>query len=90
MTNIVMPDALVTDLIAKAASAAGALSGANDDLNRAALILRQVAGGASQRLRRPEDYRRIADQFSNRARACTAVESALIAACRAAMGLPVL
>lgn len=60
--------------------ALGALAGATDDLHRAALILRQIASGTSERIgRSPEDYRRIAGQLSDRAKACKAAEDALAA-----------
>ena len=72
------------DLLAASGTAIGALAGAIDDLYRAGLILRQMASGTSQRIRGPEDYRRIAGQFSDRAQACRAAEDALAAACRAA------
>jgi hypothetical protein len=75
------PEAVAApDLLA----AIGALAGAVDDLHRAGLILRQMASGTSQQIRGPEDYRRIAGQFSDRARACKAAEDALLAARRAA------
>ena len=72
-----------SDLPAASNAALGALAGAVDDLHRAALILRQMASGTSQRIRGPADYRRLAGQFSDRARACQAAEEALVAACRA-------
>ena len=72
------------DLLATRGHALGALAGAIDDLHRAALILNQMASGISQRMRTPEDYRRIAGQLSERARACKAVEDSLVTACRAA------
>ena len=70
------------DLLATSNAAIGALAGAIDDLHRAGLILRQMASGASQRIRGPEDYRRIAGQFSERAQACKAAQDALVTACR--------
>ena len=72
------------DLLAASGTAIGALAGAIDDLYRAGLILRQMASGASEQMRGPEDYRRIASQFSDRALACQAAENALLTACRAA------
>jgi hypothetical protein len=76
-----------TDSAGAAASAAsGALAGAIDDLQRAALILRQESRPASQRFRTADDLRRIADQLSERARACLAVQDALLAAGREASG----
>jgi hypothetical protein len=72
------------DLLAASGAAIGALAGAIDDLHRAGLILRQMASGASDQMRGPEDYRRIASQFSDRALACQAAEDALMTACRAA------
>lgn len=79
------PEAVAAPYLHAASSAAlGALAGAIDDLHRAGLILRQMASGISQRIRGPEDYRRIAGQFSDRARACKAAEDALLAACRPA------
>jgi hypothetical protein len=69
-----------------ASAASGALAGAIDDLHRAALILRQESRPAAQRFRTPDDLRRIADQFSERARACQAVQDALLAAGREAAG----
>lgn len=77
-----------SDLLTASTRAMAALSGAVDDLHRAALILRQLASGTSQRLRGPEDYRRIAGQLAERAMACKAAEEALVAACRTALGLP--
>jgi hypothetical protein len=74
------------DLLATSGTAIGALAGAIDDLHRAGLILRQMASGTSQRILGPEDYRRIAGQFSDRAQACKAAEDALLAARRAAQG----
>ena len=71
-------------LIAAASMAPGALAGAIDDLHRAALILRQESRPAAQRYRTPDDLRRIADQFSKRARTWQAVQGALLAACREA------
>ncbi len=71
-------------LIAAASAAPGALAGAIDDLHRAALILRQESRPAAQRFRTPDDLRRIADQFSERARTCLAVQDALLVACREA------
>jgi len=73
-----------SDLLAASSAASAALAGAIDDLHRAGLMLRQMASGASQQMRGPEDYRRIAGQFSDRALACQAAENALLAACRAA------
>ena len=79
------PEAVAApDLLAASSAAIGALAGAIDDLHRAGLVLRQMASGISQRIRGPEDYRRIAGQFSDRAEACKAAEDALLAACRAA------
>ena len=79
------PEAVAApDLLTASSAVIGALAGAIDDLNRACLILRQMASGASQQIRGPEDYRRIAGRFSDRARACKAAEDALLAACRAA------
>jgi len=79
------PEAVAApDLLAASSAAIGALAGAIDDLHRAGLVLRQMASGTSQQIRGPEDYRRIAGQFSDRARACKAAEDALLAACRAA------
>jgi hypothetical protein len=79
------PEAVpASDLLAASNTALGALAGAIDDLHRAALVLRQMASGASQRMRGPEDYRRIACQFSERAQACKAAEDVLLAACRSA------
>ena len=72
------------DLLATSGQALCALAGAIDDLHRAALILNQMASGISQRMRAPEDYRRIAGQFSERARTCKAVEDSLVTACRSA------
>lgn len=60
----------------------GALAGAIDDLHRAALILRQESRLAPQRFRTPEDLRRIADQFSERARFCQAAQDTILAAFR--------
>jgi len=74
------------DLLATSGTAIGALAGGIEDLHRAGLILRQMASGTSQRIRGPEDYRRIAGQFSDRAQACKAAEDALLAARRAAQG----
>lgn len=79
------PEANVaSDLVIASSAAIGALAGAVDDLNRAALCLQQMARGISQRIRGPDDYRRIARQFSERAYACRAAEEALAAACRTA------
>ena len=79
------PEAVAApDLLAASSTAIGALAGAVDDLHRAGLILRQMASGTLQGMRGPEDYRRIAGQFSDRARACKAAEDALVAACRPA------
>ena len=58
----------------------GALAGAIDDLHRAALILRQESRAPEQRFRKPEDLRRIADQFSERARTCQAAQNAMLEA----------
>lgn len=60
----------------------GALAGAIDDLQRAALILRQESRPAEQRFRTPADLRRIADQFAERARSCRAAQEAILAAGR--------
>ena len=77
------PEAVAApDLLAASSAAIGALAGAIDDLHRAGLILRQMASGASQQMRGPEDYRRIAGQFSDRALACQAAQDALVTACR--------
>lgn len=79
------PEAVAApDLLAASSATIGALAGAIDDLHRAGLVLRQMASGISQRIRGPEDYRRIAGQFSDRAEACKAAEDAPLAACRAA------
>jgi hypothetical protein len=79
------PEAVAApDLLTASSAAIGALAGAIDDLHRAGLILRQLASGASQQIRGPEDYCRIAGQFSDRARLCRAAEDALLAACRPA------
>ena len=79
------PEAVAApDLLAASSAAIGALAGAIDDLHRAGLVLRQMASGISQRIRGPEDYRRIAGQFSDRAEACKAAEDAPLAACRSA------
>jgi hypothetical protein len=72
------------DLLAASGAAIGALAGAIDDLHRAGLILRQMASGASQKMRGAEDYRRIAGQFSDRALACQAAQDALLTAWRTA------
>ncbi len=61
-------------------STIGALAGAVDDQNRAALILRQESRPADQRFRSPYHLRRIAEQFSDRARRCHAALDALVAA----------
>ena len=61
-------------------SAIGALAGAVDDLHRAALILRQESRPADQRFRTPDDLRRIAGQFSDRARLCRSALDVLVAA----------
>jgi hypothetical protein len=58
-----------------------ALSGAVDDLHRAGLILRQESRAAAERFRSPDDLRRIADQFSDRARSCQAAHETLLAIC---------
>jgi len=58
----------------------GALAGAIDDLHRAALILRQESRTPEQRFRTAEDLRRIADQFSERARTCQAAQNAMLEA----------
>ena len=77
------PEAVAApDLLTASSAAIGALAGAIDDLHRAGLILRQMASGASQQIRGPEDYCRIAGQFSDRARLCRAAEDALVTACR--------
>ena len=60
----------------------GALAGAVDDLHRAALILRQESRPTGQRFRAPEDLRRIADQFSDRARSCQTAHETVLTACR--------
>ena len=60
----------------------GALAGAIDDLQRAALILRQESRPADQRFRTPADLRRIAGQFSERARSCQVAQETILAACR--------
>ncbi len=73
-------------LLAAASAASGALAGAIDDLHRAALILRQESRPTSQRFRTPDDLRRVADQFSDRARACQAAQDALLAAGREGAG----
>ncbi len=79
------PEAVAApDLLAASSAAIGALAGAIDDLHRAGLVLRQMASGISQRIRGPEDYRRIAGQFSDRVEACKAAEDALLAAYRPA------
>ena len=67
-------------------TAPGALACAIDDLNRAWLILRQMASGVSQRIRGPGDDRRIAGQFSDRAQASKAAEGVLVTTSRAAYG----
>ena len=72
------------DLLAASGAVIGALAGAIDDLHRAGLILRQMASGASDQMRGPEDYRRIASQFSDRALACQAAQDALLTALRTA------
>jgi hypothetical protein len=59
-----------------------ALAGAVDDLHRAALVLRQESRPTEHRFRTPDDLRRIADQFSERARSCLHAQEALLAACR--------
>lgn len=69
-------------LIAAMNTGLGALGDAVDDLHRAALILRQESRPAAQRFRTPDDLRRIADQFSERARACQTAQKAILAACR--------
>jgi hypothetical protein len=77
------PEAVAApDLLTASSAAIGALAGAIDDLQRAGLILRQMASGASERIRGPEDYRRIAGQFSERAKTCQAAQDALVTACR--------
>ena len=76
------PEAAASDLPAASSAALGALAGAVDDLQRAALILRQMASAVSRRIRGPDDYRRIASQFSDRAQACKAAEEAFAAAWR--------
>lgn len=58
----------------------GALAGAIDDLHRAALILRQESRAPKQRFRKPQDLRRIADQFSERARSCQTAQNAMLEA----------
>jgi hypothetical protein len=60
----------------------GALAGAVDDLHRAALILRQESRAAAERFRTPHDLRRIADQFSDRARSCKAARETILAICQ--------
>lgn len=79
MTDVQLEALAAAQTRAASAAAIGALAGAIDDLHRAALILRQIASGASQRIRAPEDYRRIAGQFSERARTCQAAGDALAA-----------
>ena len=50
------PEAVAApDLLTASSAAIGALAGAIDDLQRAGLILRQMASGASERIRGPED-----------------------------------
>lgn len=70
-------------LLAATSAILGALSGAVDDLNRAALVLRQEARPSGERFRTPEDMRRIAEQFSDRARNSRASYEAAISVCRA-------
>lgn len=60
----------------------GALAGAIDDLHRAALILRQESRTVAERFRTPHDLRRIADQFSDRARSCKAAHDTILAICQ--------
>ena len=67
-------------LVAARNTSFGALAGAIDDLHRAALILRQESRAPEQRFRTPEDLRRIADQFSERARSCQTAQNAMLAA----------
>ena len=69
-------------LLTAANAGLGALAGAIDDLQRAALILRQESPPADQRFRTPADLRRITDQFSARARSCQATHETMLAACR--------
>ena len=84
MPNTDASAAAPAGLLAAASAAPCALAGAIDDLHRAALILRQESRPASQRFRTPDDLRRIADQFSERARTCQAVQDAILAAYREA------
>ena len=65
----------------------GALAGAVDDLHRAALILRQESRTAAERFRTPDDLRRIADQFSDRARSCKAAHETILAICQDIIGV---
>jgi hypothetical protein len=65
----------------------GALAGAVDDLHRAALILRQESRAAAERFRTPDDLRRIADQFTDRARSCKAAHEAILAICQGIIGV---
>ena len=58
----------------------GALDGAIDDFHRAALILRQESRPPEQRFRTPEDLRRIAGQFSERARSRQVAQNAMLRA----------
>ncbi len=69
-------------LLASASAILGALAVAIDDLNRAGLILRQEARPPGDRFRTPEDMRRIADQFSDRARNSRTSYEAAINLCR--------
>lgn len=80
MTDTQPEATVVSDVRAASGAAIGALAAAADDLHRAALCLNQMASGISQRIRGPEDCRRIARQFSDRASACKAAEEALVAA----------
>ena len=74
-------------LLTAANAGLGALAGAIDDLQRAALILRQESPPADQRFRTPADLRRITDQFSARARSCQATHETMLAACREAAAI---
>jgi hypothetical protein len=60
----------------------GALAGAIDDVQRAALILRQESRPSAQRFRTPDDLRRIAAQFSERTRSCQAAQEPILAVAR--------
>ena len=65
-----------------------ALTGAADDLRRAALILRQQSQPPELRFRSPEDLRRIADQFSARAQSCQQALEATLAVGRELVAPP--